>query len=84
MGGEVFRRLDRLGSGVFEVPGLLGVSPLRRWVARKGSRAYHHGFIQGLAHDPRAAVLAIVDNEAGFVHGCSATACGVPKVGLRL
>ncbi|MDQ4011557.1 MAG: hypothetical protein M3228_12890 [Actinomycetota bacterium] len=61
VGGEVFRRLDRLGSGVFEVPGLLGVSPLRRWVARKGSQAYHHGFIQGLAQDPRAAVLAIVE-----------------------
>jgi hypothetical protein len=74
VGGEVFRRLDRLGSGVFEMPGLLGVSPLRRWVARKGSQAYHHGFIQGLAHNPRAAVLAIVDNEAGFVHGRSATA----------
>jgi len=74
VGGEVFRRLDRLGSGAFEVPGLLGVSPLQRWVARKGSHAYHHGFIQGLAHDPRAAVLAIVDNEAGFVHGCSTTA----------
>jgi hypothetical protein len=64
VGGEVFRRLDRLGSGVFQAPGLLGVPPLRQGVARKGSQAYHHGFIQGLAHDPKAAVLAIVDNEA--------------------
>jgi hypothetical protein len=67
VGGEVFRRLDRLGSGVFDVPGLLGVPPLRQWVTRKGSQAYHHGFIQGLAHDPKAAVLAIVNNEAGLV-----------------
>jgi hypothetical protein len=64
VGGEVFRRLDRLGSGVFELPSLLGVPPLRQWVIRKGSQAYHHGFIQGLAHDPKTAVLAIVDNEA--------------------
>jgi hypothetical protein len=65
VGGEVFRRLDRLGSGVFELPGLLGVPPLRQWVTRKGSQAYHHGFIQGLAQDPKATVLAIVNNEAG-------------------
>ncbi|MGH3975923.1 MAG: hypothetical protein ACRDS9_21720 [Pseudonocardiaceae bacterium] len=48
VGGEVFNRLDRLGPGVFEVPSLLGVPALRRWVARKASQAYHHGFIQGL------------------------------------
>jgi hypothetical protein len=65
VGGEVFRQLDRLGSGVFEVPGLLGVPPLRQWVTGKGSQAYHHGFIQGLIQDPKAAVLAIVNNEAG-------------------
>jgi hypothetical protein len=68
-GDEVFHRLDRLGSGVFEMPGLLGIPPLRQWVARKGSQAYHHGFIQGLVHDSKAAVLAIVDNEAGFTEG---------------
>jgi hypothetical protein len=56
VGGEVFR-LDRLSSVVFEVPGLLGVPPVRQWVTRKGSQAYHHGFIQGLAQNPKAAVL---------------------------
>ena len=66
VGGEVFRRLDRLGSGVFDVPGLLGVPPLRQWVTRKGSQAYHHGFIKGLTHDPKTAVLAIVNNEVSF------------------
>ncbi|MGH3822304.1 MAG: hypothetical protein ACRDRA_05630 [Pseudonocardiaceae bacterium] len=65
VGGEVFRRLDRLGPGVFEMPGLLGMPAWRRWAARKACQAYHHGFIQGLAQDPRAAVLAIVDNETG-------------------
>lgn len=64
VGEEVSRRLACLGPGVFEVPGLLGVTPVRRWAARKASQAYHQGFVQGLARDPRAAVLAIVD-EAG-------------------
>jgi hypothetical protein len=62
-GAEVSRRLDCLGTGVFEMPGLLGIPALRRWVARKGCQAYHHGFIQALAHDPKAVLLTILDNE---------------------
>jgi hypothetical protein len=65
LGTEVSRRLDRLGPGVFELPGLLGIPPLRRWATRKARQAYHHGFIQDLAHDPKATVLTIVNNEAG-------------------
>ncbi len=60
LGTEVSHRLDRLGPGVFELPGLLRLSPLRRWATRKASQAYHHGFIQGLAQDPKAAMLEIV------------------------
>ncbi len=63
-GDEVARRLAGLGPAVFEVPGLIGMAPVRRWVARKAAQAYHHGFIHGLSQDPRATVLAIVD-EAG-------------------
>lgn len=36
----------------------------RRWAARKACQAYHHGFIQGLANDPKAVVLTIVDDHA--------------------
>jgi hypothetical protein len=50
------------------------VPPLRRWAARKASQAYHHGFIQGIAQDPKAAVLAIIDNEAGLRTSAQATA----------
>ena len=64
-GTEVFRRLDGLGPGVFEVPGLRPVPALRRWVARKAGQAYHHGFIRHLAQDPKAVTLAIVGHEAG-------------------
>ncbi|MGH3768289.1 MAG: hypothetical protein ACRDTX_24585 [Pseudonocardiaceae bacterium] len=65
LGAEVSRRLDCLGPGAFELPGLLIGPPLRQWAARKACQAYHRGFIEGLAHDPRAVVLAIVNNETG-------------------
>ncbi len=65
LGAEVSRRLDCLGPGVFEVPRLLSLPALRRWAARNACQAYHHGFIRGLAQDPKATVLAIVDDEAG-------------------
>lgn len=71
LGAEVSRRLDRLGPGVFEVPGLLKVPALRRWAAGKARQAYHQGFIQGLAQDPRATVLAVVDYEATSNAGAS-------------
>jgi hypothetical protein len=45
-GTEVSRRLECLGPGDFEVPGLSAVPPLRRWAARKGGQAYQHGFIR--------------------------------------
>jgi hypothetical protein len=64
-GGEVFRRLNRLGPGVFEIPEFRGVPAFRRWAARKARQAYHDGFIQGLAHDPKAVVLTTVDNHPG-------------------
>lgn len=63
-GTEVSRRLDCPDPGVFEVPGLLGVRPLRQWAARKAYQAYHLGFIEGLAQDPRAAVLAVAGNDS--------------------
>ncbi len=53
-----------LRPGVFELPGLLGIASSRRWGACKTGQAYRHGFIKGLAHDPKATVLAIVGNEA--------------------
>jgi hypothetical protein len=69
LGAEVSRRLDCLGPGVFEVPALRSVPPLQRWAARKACQAYHHGFIQGLAQDPKTIMLAIVNNDAGSYPG---------------
>ena len=85
LGAEVSRRLDHLGPGVFEVPGLMRAPALRRWAAGKARQAYYQGFVQGLAQDPKATVLAIVDNEAagptGAVHG--ATAAGTADIRHR-
>jgi hypothetical protein len=64
LGAEVSRRLNHLGPGVFEVPGLMRAPALRRWAAGKARQAYYQGLIRGLAHDPRATVLAIVDTKA--------------------
>lgn len=63
VGSEVFCRLDRLGPGVFELPGLLGTPVLRRWAGRTAAHAYHRGFIHHLAQDPKATVLAVVAQE---------------------
>jgi hypothetical protein len=63
LGGVVSRRLDGLGPGVFEFPDLFHVPALGRWAAGKASQAFYHGFIRGLAQDPRAIVLDITGTE---------------------
>jgi hypothetical protein len=85
LGTEVSRRLDCLGRGIFEVPGLSGVPGLRRWAARKACQAYHHGFIQGLTRDPKATVLTIVGNEAELCTDATAeieVTAGEPDIAL--
>ncbi|MGB9279106.1 MAG: hypothetical protein WCB57_03310 [Pseudonocardiaceae bacterium] len=83
LGAEVSRRLDRLGPGVFEVPGLLKMPALRRWAARQARQAYFQGFIQGLAQNPRATVFAIVDNEATGNTGASHDATTAQTADIR-
>jgi hypothetical protein len=75
-GTEVSRRLDGLGPGVFEVPALRAIPPLQRWVAGKAGQAYHHGFIRGLAEDPKTVALAIVGDEAAARQGVCAESAG--------
>jgi hypothetical protein len=82
-GGEVFHRLDRLGSGAFQIPGLLGVPPLRQWITCKGTQAYHQGFIQGLTHNPKATVLTIVDNKASCARAATCTVVGSGSTSLH-
>ena len=59
-GQELPRRLESLGRGMADSLGLPPVPGLRRWMGRKASEAYHRGFLDNLAADPRAAVSASV------------------------
>lgn len=69
-GGEVFRRLGCLGQGVVEA---IDVPVLRGWLAGKACHAYHQGFLEGLARDPRGAVGAVVaDGGSGAGVGAGA------------
>jgi hypothetical protein len=60
-GGEVARRLDCLGQGIVEAFDVVDVPVLRKWLGRKACEAYHHGFIEALARDPKGSVLAVVE-----------------------
>ena len=60
VGGEVSRRLDCLGQGIVEAFDVVNVPVLRGWMAKKACQAYHQGFIECLARDPRGSVTAVV------------------------
>ncbi|MDQ3978349.1 MAG: hypothetical protein M3314_02190 [Actinomycetota bacterium] len=64
-GGEVSRRLDCLGQGVVEAFDVVDLPILRGWLGRKACQAYHQGFIEGLARDPKGAIVAVVETAGG-------------------
>jgi hypothetical protein len=66
VGGEVSRRLDCLGQGVVEAFDVLDVPVLRGWLGRKACQAYHQGFIDSLARDPKGSVAAVVAGAGGM------------------
>jgi hypothetical protein len=57
--GQFIRQLDRLGQGLVEAYGLLAVPILGEWLAGKGREAYHRGFVEPLAADPKRSILAV-------------------------
>ena len=59
-GEELPRRLECLSQGISDSLGLPPVPGLRRWMGRKACQAYHRGFIENLAADPKGAVSACV------------------------
>jgi hypothetical protein len=62
--GEFVRQLEGLGEGLTGAHGVLAVPVLGPWLLGHCCRAYHRGFVEPLARDPRSAVLALVDGEA--------------------
>jgi hypothetical protein len=58
--GYFIRQLDCLGQGLVEAYGLLALPILGNWLAHKGCQAYHRGFVDALARQPRQMILSVV------------------------
>jgi hypothetical protein len=65
--GYFIRQLDCLGQGLVEAYGLLALPILGDWLAHKGCRAYHRGFVDPLAAQPKQSILSVIhaDTTAG-------------------
>ncbi len=57
--GYLIRQLDRLGQGLADAHGLLAAPVVGPWLAREGRRAYHRGFVEPLAADPKRVILRV-------------------------
>ena len=62
--GYFIRQLDCLGQGLVEGYGLLAVPILGDWLVHHGCRAYHRGFVDALAAQPRRTILSVVHADA--------------------
>ncbi len=62
--GEFVRQLAGLGEGLAGTHGVLAVPVLGPWLAAHCCRAYHRGFVEPLARDPRPVVLALTEGES--------------------
>lgn len=56
----LIRQLDSLGQGLVETYGLLAMPAVGGWLVRKGREAYHRGFVETLAAQPKQAILAVI------------------------
>ena len=76
--GEFIRQLDRLGQSLAEGHVLLSAPAIGPWLRRKGAAAYHRGFVEPLAAQPKEAILAAVHDttlERRVPLGTDADAC---------
>ena len=62
--GYFIRQLDRLGQGLVDEYGPLAVPVIGSWLVRKGREAYHRGFVEALAADPKQVILSTIDADA--------------------
>ena len=62
--GQFIRQLDCLGQGLVEAYGLLATPILGDWLAHKGCQAYHRGFVDALAAQPRRVILSVIHGTA--------------------
>jgi hypothetical protein len=61
--GYFIRQLDCLGQGLVEAYGLLAVPILGDWLAHKGCQAYHRGFVDALAAQPKQVILSVIHQD---------------------
>ena len=62
--GQFIRQLDRLGQGLVEPYGLLATPLLGDWLGRNGRAAYHRGFVEPLARQPKDVILSVIHAAA--------------------
>jgi hypothetical protein len=62
-GGEFIRQVESLGQGLAGGQGVFAAPVLGRWLAGKCCQAYHGGFVEPLAHDPRNAIMSLVAED---------------------
>jgi len=72
------RQLDRLGQSLVNARGLLAVPLLGGWLARNGAQAYHRGFVERLAAQPRQGIMSVVHADAGGDDAADARAAPTP------
>jgi hypothetical protein len=66
--GQFIRQLEGLGEGLAGTHGMLGVPVLGRWLIGHCCHAYHRGFVEPIARDPRPVLLGLFDgSEAAAV-----------------
>ncbi|MGH9164402.1 MAG: hypothetical protein ACRDZW_02670 [Acidimicrobiales bacterium] len=59
-GGEFIRQVDGLGQGLSGDSGVFALPVLGAWLSDRCCHAYHRGFVEPLAHDPKRAILALL------------------------
>lgn len=64
--GHFIRQLDCLGQGLVEPHGVLATPLLGGWLAHKGCQAYHRGFVDPLAAQPKRAILSVINGNAAI------------------
>ena len=62
-GGEFIRQLEGLGRGLSGDAGVFGLPFVGAWLGDRCCHAYHQGFVQPLARDPKRAILALVPDH---------------------
>lgn len=61
-GGQFIRQVEGLGQGLAGDHGVFAMPVIGTWLSDKCCHAYHRGFVEPLAHDPKPVVLALLED----------------------